>query len=190
MRLVMPRSLTTAGALPSYVRPARFALALTVCVCALSACESSDPTGTVPYVSQPVPEDANPDELVTEAQSSLVADLFDVPREVELGGTLRYGVSLENTGDSDVALEPCPAFYQAWGESGTAVSETSFLNCEEAPDAIAPGETARFEMELVLDDVETDFKGSVVWYLGHPDSSHRGEMVTFSPVTTRPPSAD
>ncbi|HEX2296343.1 MAG TPA: hypothetical protein VHN37_13670 [Actinomycetota bacterium] len=148
-----------------------FAVLGVVTLFSLGACgPTPDPRDVVPYAELPVPEDASDEELaMTSDQLALEIGFADVPQEVTLGSDIRYVVELRNVSDETVSLEPCPVYYQAWGESGFAVSRTSYLNCDEAPPDIPPGERLRFEMRLPVEDREAvQVEGGLVWYLGHP----------------------
>ena len=110
----------------------------------------------------------------TPEQQRLVPRAKDFPKSLTMGETLRYVVELHNPTEEPISLDPCPGYYQAWGESGTAVFGPGVLNCDEGPDEIGPGETVAFEMEL---DIPTSidgadcFSGSVFWYLGSSGKS-------------------
>lgn len=153
-----------------------------VALLAVGACDAApDPRAVVPYEEVPVPEDASDEDLaVTGDQLALEMQFLDVPRRVTLGSELRYVVELRNTGEDPVPLEPCPPYYQAWGESGFSVSRTSYLNCDEAPPDIPPGGRLRFEMRLPIEEREAvHVVGSIVWYLGSPE----GERADVSTAT-------
>jgi hypothetical protein len=109
-----------------------FGLALLLC---LVGCTSDQEVATkiVPFVERPLDVDSFEAPDPTPEQAALKPALLDVPRKVKLGNDLRYVVELRNESDDDVSLDPCPAFYQAWGESGTAYFGPGYLNCEEAP---------------------------------------------------------
>lgn len=143
--------------------------------------------GPVVYEHLPVEEEALEEALLTEPQADLVVDFAHVPERFTRGEGLRYVVLLRNTGVEPVSLTPCPAYYQAWGESGTAVSRTSYLNCDDAPGAVAPGAAVRFEMELPVgtQDVAAGFEGILVWYLGHPGGDPRGELINTGWIEAR-----
>ena len=85
---------------------------------------------------------------------------------------LRYVVELRNESDEDIPLDPCPAFYQAWGESGTGYFGPGYLNCEDAPSVVPVDGAVRFRMVLELPNDNIDgshtFTGTIVWYLGGP----------------------
>jgi hypothetical protein len=136
----------------------------------LSACDSTSGSDVIPYAFIPVPEDTPEEELrVSKEQAALEVEFPDFPEKVTLGSDIRYVVEVRNASDETVSLEPCPVYYQAWGESGFSVDRTSYLNCDEAPDEIPPGGRLRFEMRLPVDDEEAvHVAGGIVWYLGHP----------------------
>ncbi|HEX2058064.1 MAG TPA: hypothetical protein VHI71_06815 [Actinomycetota bacterium] len=145
----------------------------------VGACNPTTGGGDViPYAELPVPEDASDEELiVTRDQVALVMSFLDVPAKVTLGSDIRYVVELRNVSDETVSLEPCPVYYQAWGESGFSVSRTSYLNCRDAPAEIVPGNRVRFEMRLPVDDEEAvHVDGGLVWYLGHPGAEGEYRM--------------
>ena len=132
-------------------------------------------TEVVPFVERPLNVDSSHAPDPTPEQATLKPLLLNVPRKVKLGNDLRYVVELRNESDEDVSLDPCPAFYQAWGESGTAYFGPGFLNCEDAPSVVPADGAVRFRMVLELpdDDIEgsNSFTGTIVWYLGGPGDS-------------------
>ena len=147
------------------------AIAGTAALVAMGACAPGPSDAVVPYEELLVPEDLDEDDVVTDEQLTLEIDFLEVPRKLTLGSDLRYVVELRNEGDDAVELNPCPVYYQAWGESGFAVSRTSYLNCGDAPPLILPGDRLRFEMKLPMTDPEAvSVVGSIVWYLGSPGS--------------------
>lgn len=149
-------------------------LLATVVLFPVTAC--TETPDVVPYEALELPEDASDEEQsVTREQLNLVPDFLELPDEVALGDTLRYVVELENTSDQVVSLDPCPVYYQAWGESSVSVSRMSYLNCEDAPGDVAPGESVKFEMQLPLTDVDP-IVGSIVWYLGGPGGETRADV--------------
>jgi hypothetical protein len=129
-------------------------------------------TEVVPFVERPLNVDSSQVPDPTAEQAKLKPLLLDVPHKVKLGNDLRYVVELRNESDEDVSLVPCPAFYQAWGESGTAYFGPGFLNCEDAPSVVPADGAVRFRMVLELPDDNIDgsssFTGTIVWYLGGP----------------------
>ncbi|HEX2049443.1 MAG TPA: hypothetical protein VHJ34_02285 [Actinomycetota bacterium] len=135
---------------------------------------SSEPAGdVVPFERRPLPGDFDDAPRVTAAQASLEPRLLRVPESAALGGVLAYVVELRNDSDEDVSLDPCPAFYQAWGESGTAVFGPGLLNCDDAPPAVPAGGSVRFRMELPMpDDFDgrNSYAGTIVWYLNAAES--------------------
>ena len=136
----------------------------------------------VPYEELALPEEE--DGSVTPQQVKLRPRLLEVPDHVEAGDTLRYVVELSNDSGAPVPLDPCPAYYQAWGESSVAIARTSYLNCDDALPEIAPGGALRFEMELPIRGRHVPgVVGSIVWYLGTPDAEVRGEVYTSGEVT-------
>lgn len=153
----------------------------------MAACQGTPPE-IVPYEANPIPDDAPAGEpSVTEAQVRLEPELLEVPSKLELGDTLRYVVELRNDTDDPISLDPCPAYYQAWGESSVGVSRTSRLNCAEGPDTIGPGESQKFAMELPLVDTEPT-EGAIVWYLGAPDAARRADVTISGEVEVVAPS--
>jgi hypothetical protein len=149
----------------------RFGPALLLC---LVGCTDGGKVATqvVPFVERPLNVDSSQAPDPTPEQATLKPLLLDVPRKVKLGNDLRYVVELRNESDEDVSLDPCPAFYQAWGESGTAYFGPGFLNCEDAPSVVPADGAVRFRMVLELPDDNIDgspsFTGTIVWYLGGP----------------------
>lgn len=173
--------------IPADVARRRAWFAGAVLAAVLAGCDAAPPPGgVVPYEALLVDDDVDEDDLVTEAQLGLRANLVEVPDEVRLEEGLRYVVELRNEGKAAVSLDPCPAYYQAWGESGTGVSRTSYLSCDGAPGEIAPGESMKFEMELPIAEAGAGdgFAGRIIWYLGHPGSADRGEMLVSGEVVT------
>ncbi|HYP22012.1 MAG TPA: hypothetical protein VEV43_00395 [Actinomycetota bacterium] len=145
--------------------------------CLLSGCEPAVPA-VVPYEPLELPEDVvREDTALTEQQVKLRSDIVEVPDELVLGETLRYVVELTNESGTPVFLDPCPVYYQAWGESGFSVSRLSYLNCDDAPPEIAPGASLRFAMELPIEDPEAvHVDGSIVWYLGSPFGGRKQDV--------------
>ena len=146
-------------------------LALAAILLSSAGCTSSTESigGTVPFVRHPLGVDVSDAPDPTPEQAQLKPVLKDVPSTIKPGRDLRYVVELRNPTDDDVSLDPCPAFYQAYGESGTAYFGPGFLNCEDAPLAVPAGGAVRFEMILELPkrfDGRTYFAGSLIWYLG------------------------
>ena len=143
-----------------------------------TGCDPMEPYD-VPYAARELPEDFDADEgfTLSEQQLRLRREIHEVPDTVLLGDDLRYVIELANDSGTPVFLDPCPVYYQAWGESGFAVSRISYLNCAEAPPEIQPGSSIRFEMKLPLEDPEAvSVAGSIVWYLGHPDGELRQDV--------------
>ena len=149
----------------------RLCLALLLC---LVGCTDDGKAGAaiVPFVERPLNVDSSHAPDPTPEQATLKPALLDVPRKVKLGNDLRYVVELRNESDDEVSLDPCPAFYQAWGESGTGYFGPGFLNCEGAPSVVPAEGAVRFRMVLELPDDDIDgshtFTGTIVWYLGGP----------------------
>jgi hypothetical protein len=129
-------------------------------------------TEIVPFVERPLDVESSQAPDPTPEQATLKPALMDVPRNVKLGNDLRYVVELRNESNEDISLNPCPAFYQAWGESGTAYFGPGYLNCEDAPSIVPADGAVRFRMVLQLPDADIDgpgshsFTGTIVWYLG------------------------
>jgi hypothetical protein len=148
-----------------------FGLALLLC---LVGCTDNGTAATefVPFVERTLNVDPSRAPGTTPEQAALEPVLMDVPRKVKPGNDLRYVVELRNESDNDVSLDPCPAFYQAWGESGTAYFRRGFLNCEDAPSVVPADGAVRFGMALDLPNDNIDgslgFTGTLVWYLGGP----------------------
>lgn len=144
----------------------------------LAAGCSPDTPRVVPYEELALPEDYDDeDATLTEQQVRLGMEMLEVPEEVVFGEDLRYVVELTNESDVPVSLDPCPVYYQAFGESGFAISRTSHLNCDDAPPEISPGAALRFEMKLPIDDPEAlHVDSSLVWYLGAPDGDLRADV--------------
>jgi hypothetical protein len=148
--------------------------------------DGEEVTETVPFVERPLGVDSSDAPEPTPEQAALKPVLLDVPRKVKLGNDLRYVVELRNESDDDVSLAPCPAFYQAWGESATAYFGPGYLNCEGAPSVVPASGAVRFRMVLELpDDVggpgSHSFTGTIIWYLG--GSGHNTEPVFSKNVT-------
>ena len=125
--------------------------------------------GVIPFEDSEASQDEEDLPPATPEQQRLVPKATGFPKTLTMGETLRYVVELHNPTNDAISLDPCPGYYQAWGESGTAVFGPGVLNCEDAPDEIGPGETVAFEMELdipaSIEGAEC-FSGSVFWYLG------------------------
>ncbi len=165
----------------------RFAFVVVAVWFCLGGCADESEVATVPFIKRPLHVDSSDAPDPTPEQAALRPALVDVPRRVELGNDLRYVVELRNERGDDVSLDPCPAFYQAWGESGTAYFGPGFLNCEDAPSVVPAGGAIRFRMVLELPDDDIDgqdsFTGTIVWNLGGSGSNTEqvySEMVTVS----------
>jgi hypothetical protein len=94
--------------------------------------------------------------------------LRDVPPAVPLGDRLEYVVELRNPTNKDIELDPCPAYYAAFGESASAATVRSYLNCDGAPAAVPAHGSVRFAMQMRIsrtDDIQPGFVGSVYWRL-------------------------
>jgi hypothetical protein len=144
------------------------ALALLLCLGACTGDTSPSTNGVVPFAAHPLDDPERPPDL-TQDQAALIPRLFEVPRRVRLGDDLRYVVELRNQTDEDISLDPCPAFYQAWGESAIGYFGSGLLNCADAPPAVPARAGVRFEMKLDLPndfDGQNFFAGTIVWYLG------------------------
>jgi hypothetical protein len=149
----------------------RFGLAVLLC---LGACTGDGKVATeiVPFDERPLNVDTSEAPDPTPEQATLKPVLLDVPRRVKLGNDLRYVVELRNQSDDDISLDPCPAFYQAWGESGTGYFGPGYLNCEDAPSVVPADGAVRFRMVLELPDENIDgpgshsFTGTIIWHLG------------------------
>jgi hypothetical protein len=148
-----------------------FGLALLLCLVGCTD-HGTAATEVVPFVERTLNVDPSRAPDTTPEQAGLEPVLTDVPRKVKPGNDLHYVVELRNESDNDVSLDPCPAFYQAWGESGTAYFRRGFLNCEDAPAVVPAGGAVRFGMALDLPNDNIDgslgFTGTLVWYLGGP----------------------
>jgi hypothetical protein len=148
-----------------------FGLALLLCLVGCTD-DGTSATEVVPFVERPLNVDSSHAPDTTPGQAALKPVLMDVPRKVKLGNDLRYVVELRNESDEDVSLDPCPAFYQAWGESGTGYFGPGYLNCEDAPSVVPAHGAVRFGMVLDLPNDNIDgspaLTGTIVWYLGGP----------------------
>jgi hypothetical protein len=162
------------------------ALGLALLLCLVGCTDDGKvSTGVVPFVERPLTVDSSHAPDPTPEQATLKPALLDVPRKVKLGNDLRYVVELRNESDDDVSLDPCPAFYQAWGESATAYFGPGYLNCEDAPSVVPADGAVRFRMVLELPDESIGgshtFTGTIIWYLG--GSGHNTEPVFSKNVT-------
>jgi hypothetical protein len=161
-----------------------FGLALLLCLVGC-ADDGTAATEVVPFVERPLNVDPSHAPDTTPEQAALKPVLMDVPRKVKQGNDLRYFVELRNESDNDVSLDPCPAFYQAWGYSGTAYFGRGFLNCENAPSVVPADGAVRFGMVLDLPNDNIDgspaITGTLVWYLGGPGDNT--EAVFWKNVT-------
>ena len=152
----------------------RYTSAAVACLLMIPGCGGYD-GGVVPFKE---PSEGSLDEAdippATSEQQSLVPKAKNLPKNLTMGETLSYIVELHNPTKDAISLDPCPGYYQAWGESGTAVFAPGVLNCEDAPGEIGPGETVSFEMEIDIAesiDGADCFSGSVFWYLGSSGES-------------------
>lgn len=137
-------------------RHSGFVTAILLLVFAGCTDDSDVTTQTVPFGERPLSVDSSNAPEPTPEQKVLTPTLRNVPGRVRLGNDLRYVVELLNETEDDIPLDQCPAFYQAWGESGTAYFGPGFLNCEDAPSVVPAGGAVRFRMVLELpeDNIE------------------------------------
>lgn len=136
---------------------------------AIAGCDTRTPTAQpeiVPYERRPILQ-ANPDDWppLAPEQETLRVTFEQVPKKLPAGDDLRYVVALRNESDDDISLDPCPAYYSAWGESLPVAEANEFLNCSEAPPAIPAQATVRFEMIMDLPDDLTRESGTIIWRL-------------------------
>jgi hypothetical protein len=75
---------------------------------------------------------------------------IEAPSEAHVDSVLSYVVTLTNSGQKAVTLDPCPGYLQ--GLRLTKSGGSYALNCAEAPQ-IGAGQTVRFEMRLQVQDV-------------------------------------
>jgi hypothetical protein len=89
-------------------------------------------------------------EVTVSARWTSLRVSIEAPSEVSVGSVLTYFVTITNTGPAAVALEPCPGYLQSLGPTKSGGSFA--LNCAKAP-AIAAGQSIRFEMKMVVQDL-------------------------------------
>jgi len=120
-----------------------------------------------------------------EAYRHLRVGLEQVPRQVSIDNTLGYLVSLTNTSTSAIDLQPCPGYLASFGESSIAISQTSFLNCDDAPRSIRPSESLRFEMQIPVrgNGIKVGFVGSLYWRLLSAPSEGSGRAASAAEIT-------
>jgi hypothetical protein len=166
----------------------------------LTACQpaSKPVAGVVPFAYQPVRE-ADYETSAPGAEPALrVPDrpplrglrvrVMQVPKEVRLGERLEYVVELQNQTGKDIKLDPCPAYYSAFGEGSTSTSLESYLNCKDGPPAVPARGSVRFAMEI---EVPSDVfmpgdAGSVYWRLPAAGSSQYWHDSSEAPSTVIP----
>jgi hypothetical protein len=96
---------------------------------------------------------------------------------------LRYIVELRNESDEDVSLDPCPSFFQVWGEDSLPVFGPGFLNCEEAPPVVPSNGTLRFWMEIPMPndfDGQDFYAGTIYWRLSGVSGGFGSDTSAFS----------
>jgi hypothetical protein len=120
---------------------------------------------------------------------SLAVSLEQVPKEMPLGGTIRYIVVLTNRSSSPVPLRPCPAYAASYGESATIIAQISYLNCGAAPSVVDPGASVPFEMKMRVEGrgISEGFSGTLTWGLLPKNESQEDSTVTI-PVRSGPSS--
>jgi len=98
---------------------------------------------------------------------------IEAPQPARPGETLEYVVRLRNSGDDEVALEPCPGFRQLlspWTETseikpGKPIAYGDWrLNCDPVP-ILAPGGAVRFAMRIEVPDEVASEALLVEWQL-------------------------
>ncbi len=72
----------------------------------------------------------------------------DLPSELPAGKTVAYTVTLTNTSDRLVSLDPCPSYQQFIGLAPSVLEFSyDYLNCDTVQH-IKPGQSVRYEMRL------------------------------------------
>ena len=113
---------------------------------------------------------------------------MQVPKEVRLGERLKYVVELQNPTGRDIELNPCPAYYSAFGEGSTSTSLESYLNCADAPPAIPARGSLRFAMEIEVPSevFKPGDAGTVYWRLPAAGASQYWHDSSDAPSTVIP----
>jgi hypothetical protein len=118
----------------------------------------------IPFRRDAVDSDTALAQPLSDDLVKLALRVTDAPDEVMPGERLAFVVELRNPTESPIALDPCPALFTSFGESGTAAFEVSRLNCSDAPDTVQLGEAVRFRWEIEIpdtDDFHDGFEGSI-----------------------------
>jgi hypothetical protein len=173
-------------------------------VVALSSCRSAarEPiSDVVPFAYRPVGEasisapdpsgqrslqDPDPPPL-----RGLRVRVMQVPSEVPVGGRLRYLVELRNSTRRAIELDPCPAYYSAFGESSTSTFLESYLNCGGGLSTVPARGSLRFAMEIEIPDevFRPGDRGTVYWRLpaARPSKDWHDSSDSWTTVTEAQP---
>lgn len=98
-----------------------------------------------------------------------------LPATGRAGHTLRYEVDLHNPSGQPVDLEPCPGYVEALG-SAASVKKAYALNCTPVA-SLAPGDTARFAMELPVPAGTSAGPVAVEWGMNSSQANARGTVL-------------
>lgn len=110
----------------------------------------------------------------------------DLPPTAVAGSTLDYTVTLTNTTDHDVALDPCPVYEQGIYGAGEPVSTPRFyrLNCETVH-AVPAHESVRYAMRIAVPNAPTRTVAKFVWQIEPPGAGPgAGGVVTIVDTPT------
>jgi hypothetical protein len=117
-----------------------------------------------------------------EERSPLIVST-QAPRMFPSSATVRYRVSITNTGDNAYPLRPCPSYQEYLvvivpGSQPVYAHPSFYLNCETVPDIPAHG-TVVFAMELRVPAASGEAKFG--WILNVAGSPGAGAMVQVAP---------
>jgi len=120
---------------------------------------------TVPFRSDPYEGDTW-EQDVPESLLDLRLKVSDVPPTIRAGEDLHFVVELHNPTRDSIALQPCPAIFSSYGESGTVAFEVSRLNCKAGPREVKPKQSVRFAWRIQVprppdEAFEVGFAGTV-----------------------------
>jgi hypothetical protein len=105
---------------------------------------------------------------------------IEVPSIVVAGETLHYYLTLRNSGDQPVPLDPCPVYVERLWSGNTLVADPHYLlNCA-AVSAIGPGTSTTFEMALDIPAHAPPGSAILLWGTDGPGPSSQKLPITIS----------
>lgn len=112
----------------------------------------------------------------------------DLPPTAVAGSTLDYTVTLTNTTDHDVVLDPCPVYEQGIYAAAAPISQPHYfqLSCE-AVHVIAAHESVTYAMRIAVPNAPTGTFAKFVWQVEPPGRGPAaGGAVTIVDASTPP----